>query len=84
MMNQFLKILQPTTFTKEFRYDKLLICKQTYQNETYQQEFFHETQQFGIEIGQHYLHEKNGDYHKIFHHLYLEEDLLKMICGKPP
>lgn len=78
-MNQFLKFLQPTTFTKEFRYDKLLICKQTYQNETYQQEFFHETQQFGIEIGQHYLHEKDGHYHKIFHHLYLEEDLPEMI-----
>ena len=78
IMNRF-KFLQSWFSMEEFPHDKLLICKQTYQNETYKKTFFYGKREFGVETGSHHLQKKNGDYHKIFHNLYLEEDLPEII-----
>ena len=77
-MNIF-KSLQSWFSIEEFPHDKLLICKQTYQNETYKKTFFYGKREFGVETGSHHLQKKNGQYHKIFHNLYLEEDLPEII-----
>lgn len=77
-MNIF-NFLQSWFSMEEFPHDKLLICKQIYQNETYKKSFFYGKKEFGVETGSHHLQKKNGDYHKIFHNLYLEEDLPEII-----